>query len=84
MLGGNSGLVSSTIPQEADGGCAEMCQRRPSGTSTKKKKIQGIKINLGHHGRAATETGNIPLREQQQVRHGGRPLDCKFFMCLFS
>lgn len=75
VLGGNSGLVSSTMLQEADRSCAEMCQRRPSGTSTT-KKTQGIKINLGQHGRASAETGNIPLRERQQVRHGGRPLDC--------
>lgn len=78
MLGGNDGLVSSTMPQEADRGCAEMCYPRPSGTSTTKK--QGIKINLGQRGRATAETGNIPLRERQQVRHGGRPLDCYFFL----
>lgn len=35
-LGGSSGLVRSTMPQEADRGSAEMCQRRPSGTSTTK------------------------------------------------
>lgn len=33
MLGGNSGLVSSTMPQEADRGCAEICQHHPSGTT---------------------------------------------------
>lgn len=36
VLGGNSGLVRSTMPQEADRGSAEMCQCRPSGTGTTK------------------------------------------------
>lgn len=71
MLGGNDRLVSSTMPQEADRGCAEMCYHRLSGTSTTEK--QGIKINLGQHGSATAETGNIPLRDRQQVRQGEDP-----------
>ena len=36
VQGGNSGLVRSTMPQEADRSSVEMCQRRPSGTGTTK------------------------------------------------
>lgn len=80
----NNGLVSGTMPQEADRGCAEMSYPRPSGRSTTTK--QGIKINRGQHGRATAE---------QEVSHWGRdtksgmgwgedPLDCcSQFGCFF-
>lgn len=37
------------------------------------QKTQGIKINVSQHGRVSAETGNIPLRERLQVRHGEDP-----------
>lgn len=60
--------------QEADRGSAEMIQRHPSGTST--TKMHWIKINLGRHGRASAETGNIPLRETD----GERPSQCRLWL----
>lgn len=68
MPGGNSWLVVQCHRKQTE---AEMCPRRPSGTTNN----TSIKINLSRRDRLSAETGNnIPLRERLQVGHGGDPL----------
>lgn len=81
MLGGNGGLVSSTMPQEADRGCAEMCYPRPSGTSTTKK--QGIKINHGPAWQGNCRNRKYPTEGETASETWGKTLGLLFFVWLF-